>query len=225
MLEVTGSIPVSPTISLFDIVIKTLISSEGLIQGERLLRLGSRTAMSIQIHLRDLKEHEIVLNLDHSPVFFELKDNEFRFDDRVVGEVTFKLIGKNVISTGWIETRARATCVRCLEEMEITLHTDVDITYSNDKKLLEPSSEFDPTVEILTFFEGDIIDPRKELRELVMLELPFLPVCHPDCRGLCSGCGVNLNKDQCTCQRPENEDTSMPAWKKTLRRLHPEDKT
>ena len=49
-----------------------------------------------------------------------------------------------------------------------------------------------------------------ELRDSVVTALPFRPLCQPDCRGLCSECGVRLSD-------PGNEDhhheSIDPRWK------------
>jgi uncharacterized protein len=38
------------------------------------------------------------------------------------------------------------------------------------------------------------------IRELVWLAIPMKHLCDPECRGLCSHCGVNLNDGQCQCE-------------------------
>ena len=47
-------------------------------------------------------------------------------------------------------------------------------------------------------------------RDAVVMSLPFRPLCQPDCRGLCSECGVRLSD-------PGNEDhhheSIDPRWK------------
>jgi uncharacterized protein len=37
------------------------------------------------------------------------------------------------------------------------------------------------------------------VREYFLLNLPPHPLCSEDCRGLCPGCGVDLNKENCSC--------------------------
>ncbi len=37
------------------------------------------------------------------------------------------------------------------------------------------------------------------LREMVLLNHPIKMRCKDDCKGLCSGCGVNLNEEECKC--------------------------
>ena len=62
--------------------------------------------MSLIVHIQDLKEHPVTLEINHPPEFFELEDKEFTFKDRVVGNVTFTLVQRNILASGWLETKA-----------------------------------------------------------------------------------------------------------------------
>ena len=41
--------------------------------------------------------------------------------------------------------------------------------------------------------------------EELMLALPVTPLCRNDCKGLCAGCGVNLNEGMCACTEEEGD--------------------
>ena len=41
--------------------------------------------------------------------------------------------------------------------------------------------------------------------EELMLALPVTPLCRQDCKGLCAGCGVNLNEGMCACTEEEGD--------------------
>jgi uncharacterized protein len=66
-------------------------------------------------------------------------------------------------------------------------------------RVREPA--FECVREILHMNES--VDLTPDIRESMLLALPSYPVCSPDCRGLCSHCGVNLNKSSCTCKAHE----------------------
>ncbi len=53
--------------------------------------------------------------------------------------------------------------------------------------------------------ELDLAGP---LREQFLLSVPEYPVCREDCRGLCPGCGANLNVEACRC----SGESSDPRW-------------
>ncbi|MCL4445443.1 MAG: DUF177 domain-containing protein [Actinobacteria bacterium] len=37
------------------------------------------------------------------------------------------------------------------------------------------------------------------LREAIWLDLPLVPVCDEDCKGICPGCGEDMNTSECRC--------------------------
>jgi uncharacterized protein len=67
----------------------------------------------------------------------------------------------------------------------------------------------------LSYYSGDEINLAPLIREQVMLALPTRALCAEDCRGLCGGCGVDLNHEDCRCSRA-TEDPRM-AFFRTLR--------
>lgn len=51
-------------------------------------------------------------------------------------------------------------------------------------------------------YDGENIDLEPLFREQFVLAIPYAPLCQPDCQGLCSQCGTDLNKAKCTCEKP-----------------------
>jgi len=43
------------------------------------------------------------------------------------------------------------------------------------------------------------IEIDQDLRQEIILDFPFKPLCSPDCQGLCPNCGQDLNEGKCTC--------------------------
>ena len=43
------------------------------------------------------------------------------------------------------------------------------------------------------------LDMEDVLREHFILNLPAHPLCKEECKGLCPGCGVDLNSETCNC--------------------------
>jgi uncharacterized protein len=54
----------------------------------------------------------------------------------------------------------------------------------------------------LSYYSTDEINLTPLIAEQVMLALPTRPLCSEDCRGLCGTCGVNLNRESCSCSEP-----------------------
>jgi uncharacterized protein len=62
-------------------------------------------------------------------------------------------------------------------------------------------------------YRDDKIDLTEVVREQLYLALPMKPLCREDCKGLCPVCGVNRNRETCTCQEVW-VDPRMAALKK-----------
>jgi uncharacterized protein len=67
----------------------------------------------------------------------------------------------------------------------------------------------------LSYYSGDEINLEPLVREQVLLALPTRPLCAEDCRGLCGGCGMDLNTESCRCSG-DTKDPRMAIFR-TLR--------
>jgi uncharacterized protein len=115
-------------------------------------------------------------------------------DTPVTGELVLESLEEGILATGRLQGALSLRCARCLKEFEQGFSVglrELFVPYPH-----EDSDEYplDP--------EG-FLDPHQMLRDAIGVELPFAPVCRPDCRGLCARCGGDLNLDECTCTEPE----------------------
>lgn len=106
--------------------------------------------------------------------------------------------------SGLVEVDVQMECSRCLAEIgsrlshRFTLRFSKEIPqdlHGSDTQELELTAD-----QIgLIFFRGDEIDFKDTVQEQVVLALPYKPLCHEACKGLCPQCGVDLNKETCAC--------------------------
>jgi len=111
----------------------------------------------------------------------------------VVLNATWAGSGELVVRGGVVGTVSQ-DCRRCLDRVE--RHVDVDIT------LLFAPSDFleEDDGETLRLAMGvREIDLAPYLRDEVVIAIPAFAECRVDCRGLCAGCGENLNESECKC--------------------------
>jgi len=54
--------------------------------------------------------------------------------------------------------------------------------------------------------KNELINLTSDVREDILLALPMIALCSEKCRGLCGGCGVNLNRENCKCQRQDRKN-------------------
>jgi len=77
----------------------------------------------------------------------------------------------------------------------------VDIFLIDEKRLpKEEETELDDDELNFEFFDGEVIEVDRLVAEQIFLSLPFKVLCSETCRGICPGCGVNLNLEPCRCK-------------------------
>ncbi|MCK8823957.1 YceD family protein [Fuchsiella alkaliacetigena] len=86
--------------------------------------------------------------------------------------------------SGDISLEFNVACSRCLKRFDLPLVIEINEEVSKDR------------VEAA---RNSIIDISKEVRDNIMVAIPMNPVCDQNCAGLCPGCGLNLNEDDCDC--------------------------
>jgi uncharacterized protein len=142
---------------------------------------------------------------------------EVKLTHPIEGAIRLIHTTEGVLVSGQLHTKVELTCSRCLESFS----TPVDFTLEE---------EFRPIVDIrtgaklppadgedeATLIDGQhIMDLLEVMRQDILLALPPRSLCKPDCAGLCSQCGQNLNEGPCTCEQPLGD----PRWEalRTLR--------
>lgn len=119
-----------------------------------------------------------------------LSDPVHFVDVRVEGE--YLCTGDNRISLkAEVESQLDTRCSRCLEPVRIPVNAAVDAIFDRQP---------DPEDPDLYSFEASTVKLTDAVRDALLLEMPMRILCKEDCRGLCPVCGINLNKDTCTCQ-------------------------
>lgn len=53
----------------------------------------------------------------------------------------------------------------------------------------------------IVLLDGDELDAGALMRETFVLEMDSKNLCKEDCKGLCSGCGADLNVEPCRCKK------------------------
>lgn len=98
-----------------------------------------------------------------------------------------------------------ASCSRCLEEIKRAETKQFNHTLV--ASLSNEESENDD--ESLIVLDGYEIDVTELVSTDIVLELPIKMLCKEDCKGICQGCGKNLNKEKCVCQPEEWADSRL----------------
>lgn len=111
--------------------------------------------------------------------------------------VRLEALHDGILVTAEVDTTATGECVRCLQEISNPVEVEFQevFAYSEDEA-------FDYQVQ------DDHVDLEPVVRDLVVLSLPFQPVCQEDCLGMCPQCGVRLLDNP----GHEHEEPIDPRW-------------
>ncbi len=139
--------------------------------------------------IRTLSEGAVQVEADLAP-----DDTVWLADDvrpvsslRVTGRLSGAGSGRYYFSGGFHGTAA-GECRRCLAAVEFLVQGDLHLLFADadDENADEP--DVFPIGEL-----GTKLDLRPAIREQWLLEAPALPLCRPECLGLCLTCGTDLN--------------------------------
>lgn len=107
---------------------------------------------------------------------------------------------------GTVRNMAGALVLSC--RMSTTLNLSCDRctkAFSEEKTvpyetLLATELEQEDSDDIV-LLEDEQLDAGELLRDVFILAMDSKNLCSEDCKGLCHGCGVDLNVEQCRCQK------------------------
>lgn len=116
-------------------------------------------------------------------------------------DLRLESVVEGVLVTGTARMQALGECVRCLTEVRVDVEADIQELFVHDA-----AGEDDE--EGVSVLQGDLVDLEPVLRDDVVLDLPFQPLCSPDCSGLCPTCGARLDDDP----DHHHDDTVDPRW-------------
>lgn len=145
-----------------------------------------------------------------------VKGEQIQFPQPVRLSITLMNGGSEILAEGMLQALAMISCSRCLEPYVCEVEGEVCLEFRNAELLSRPShyeAEAQEDTDIRYYYEDDnYIDITREIREILLLNLPMKPLCREDCRGLCSFCGEDLNRSQCRCPG-KTEDPRLSALK------------
>jgi len=129
---------------------------------------------------------------------------DFDFETPLLSEVKIWKTDQSVLMKGKVETNLRLHCVRCLKEFSYPLSSTFELTLHPLKEAsFDEETELDAGETESSFFEGGGIQLSEIACEQIFLEIPYQPICHEDCKGLCPVCGKDLNLSSCECVKEE----------------------
>lgn len=125
----------------------------------------------------------------------------------IAGHLEVDNLDRRFLVRGNLEACGEAECGRCLKEFPLTFSVPVEIVVL--RSAVAAASEEEGEGDNLVIHQlGGEVDLREALRESVVLAVPQVKICTPDCRGLCPNCGVDWNQESCDCAAADHD----PRW-------------
>ncbi len=115
--------------------------------------------------------------------------------------------GHEVLIKGNIEAFVETFCSRCLEPFVQKLKANFTESFTVIKGSSAEETPADLAVETANMLTvtGDTLYLDEYIRQLIILAEDHSPLCRPDCKGICSGCGADLNQSACQCEEDDSD--------------------
>jgi uncharacterized protein len=121
---------------------------------------------------------------------------------------------------GRLAARLGVECGRCVEPFSFDMDQPVDLFFLPHEDERgdgedEDEVELSESDLVVAYYRGDRLDLGEAVREQLFLSLPMKRLCQEGCQGLCPSCGINRNRDRCSCV-VDTTDPRLATLKKLL---------
>ena len=96
-------------------------------------------------------------------------------------DLRLESVHEGILATGEVFVDAEGECSRCLDPLIVPIEVDFQELFA-----------YSLTNEDEHVVEDEQINLEQIIRDAVVLNLPFHPLCSTDCLGLCPDCGVKM---------------------------------
>ena len=138
------------------------------------------------------------LETTYDPKALDLEFVDLHYLRRVALTGAVERVKQTVTFRGMLTSEIEQTCGRCLEHVHSIVSTPFDFSYDIHGR--------------------ETIDTTDDLRDLLLLGHPDRFLCNANCRGICSRCGANLNRESCRCQHLEKHSLNLGQIKDMLKK-------
>lgn len=142
-------------------------------------------------------------------------ENPVLFPNPVVSHLEIEKTETHIYVKAALRTVAHFTCDRCLKGFDQTITGNYRLYFEilaagNRSHLIDEDEQtLDDSIRVYHPHEREI-DLSQDIRDTLLLMVPMKTVCSPDCKGICPGCGRDLNVEKCTCSQKQID----PRWEK-----------
>lgn len=147
------------------------------------------------IKTRKERNKKVSLDVNINNIVFQGEPVSFAKDVHIEGNIMYE--NEILTLTLNIRTDLKLVCSRCLDTFIYPIDIDIEERFTNNNQSFNDD---------ILFVESDILNIIEIVENAIISSLPIKRLCNNNCKGLCQSCGVNLNKETCSCN---NEDVDI----------------
>ncbi len=132
----------------------------------------------------------------------------YTFSAPLVWDVHVTNTGEALLVEGTGEVTGQTACARCGDSVQVSLFGEIEGYFFLDDSDVSQEDKENDEFDILP--KNHCIDLLPLIQAALALDIPSIPLCADDCKGLCSTCGANLNKGPCACQQDTRVNPNSP---------------
>jgi uncharacterized protein len=138
----------------------------------------------MKINLEGIPPQGVILEEDISPEELDLGLETFALSGPLATRARVSRITNAVHVELELSGEAVISCSRCLNDSRQRIHRELTFDYAVEARQHE-------------------LDLTQDIRDELIMGLPFKSLCKEDCKGLCVRCGADLNKGKCACKQED----------------------
>ena len=163
---------------------------------------------NIELGISHLDSEEKIYRFDDLRGFLA-SDHDLKFSGPVSGEIRLYKNKEEIYIYGTLKASVILSCSRCLNEADWNISKEFDYRLMpKQSDVLSTDSAISEDDVNLDWYDGETIDLGEMFLEQIRLDIPVRFLCKADCKGLCPGCGCDLNIETCKCVI--EDDVSRP---------------
>ncbi|MDR2453847.1 MAG: YceD family protein [Bifidobacteriaceae bacterium] len=107
-------------------------------------------------------------------------------------DLLLEAVLEGILATGTVRARAAGECARCLAVLDLPVVATFQELFVYPEREAAARQAGQPAADEQPAVVQDRLDLNPQVRDAVVLALPFTPLCRDDCPGLCPQCGADL---------------------------------
>ena len=150
-----------------------------------------------------MKIFRTYLHIGLNKKLFEISSTSLGLDNVQFSEHTITVaihsesVSHGYYLKGFMAVSTQNVCDRCLIDFDFNHKIKFSILLTNKTDLVNNDEH-----NVIFFTnQEESVDIGPVLAENISLNQPFKKLCFDDCKGLCSSCGCNKNKQNCSCKK------------------------